>query len=210
MRFTDFYMAAPVCSPSRGAMMTGCYPPRIGFGSFEGRGVLFPGQARRAARRTRSPSPQLLRTPGYATKLVGKWHCGDQPEFLPTRHGFDELLRHSLQQRHGRGRPADGEAGYPPLPLLRDDEVIQEQPDQAALTERYVEECVRFIRENRDGPFFLYLAHMYVHLPIYVAGALPDAVARTGATARRSSASTGRPACCWTSCGGWGSTRTRW
>ena len=88
VRFTDFYMAAAACSPSRGAMMTGCYPSRIGFDSFEGRIVLFPGQGV-GLNPAETTVATLLRQQGYATALVGKWHCGDQPEFLPTRHGFD-------------------------------------------------------------------------------------------------------------------------
>ena len=163
MRFTDFYMASPVCSPSRGAMLTGCYPPRIGFGEFEGRGVLFPGQPVGL-----NPDEITIASPlqraGYATKLVGKWHCGDQPEFLPTRHGFDSY--YGLPYSNDMGRQHESDT-YPPLPLLRDEDVIQEQPDQSGLIERYVEECVRFIRENVDSPFFLYLAHMHVHLPHY-------------------------------------------
>jgi arylsulfatase A len=191
VRFTDFYMASPVCSPSRGAMITGCYPNRIGFDDFQGQAVLFPGQSvgLNPAEKTMA---SYLRDQGYATKLVGKWHCGDQPEFLPTRHGFDSFYGLPYSNDMGRqahrweGWPAWVEelqrstgvdyagadsAGpahqFPPLPLLRDGEVIQEQPDQAALTERYVEEAVRFIREKKDQPFFLYFAHMYVHLPIY-------------------------------------------
>jgi arylsulfatase A len=164
LRFTDFYMASPVCSPSRGAMMTGCYPPRIGFGSFDGRWVLFPGQPV-GLNPEETTIARLLQDTGYATKLIGKWHCGDQPEFLPTRHGFDSYYGIPYSNDMGRQKPDDT---YPPLPLLRDDAVIQQQPDQVSLTERYVEESVRFIRENRDRPFFLYLAHMYVHLPVYV------------------------------------------
>jgi len=164
VRFTDFYMASPVCSPSRGAMMTGCYPSRIGFGSFEGHWVLFPGQAV-GLNPEEITVAQLLRQTGYATKLVGKWHCGDQKEFLPTRHGYDSYYGLPYSNDMGIQREDDV---YPPLPLLRDEEVIQEQPDQTSLTERYVEECVRFMRENRAGPFFLYFAHMYVHLPLYV------------------------------------------
>lgn len=163
VRFTDFYMASPVCSPSRGAMMTGCYPPRIGFGSFDGRAVLFPGQEVGLNPDEKTMARQL-KDAGYATKLVGKWHCGDQPEFLPTEHGFDHYF--GIPYSNDMGRQG-GRDKYPPLPLLRDGEVIQEQPDQAAITERYVDECVSFMRENREKPFFLYLAHMYVHLPIY-------------------------------------------
>jgi arylsulfatase A-like enzyme len=167
VRFTDFYMASPVCSPSRGAMMTGCYPPRIHFGEFEGRWVLFPGQPLGLHPDEKSIAT-LLRERGYATMHVGKWHCGDQPEFLPTRHGFDHYYGLPYSNDMGRQLRSNGEISErPPLPLLRDEDVIQAQPDQAALTERYVEECVRFLRANRERPFFLYLAHMYVHLPLY-------------------------------------------
>lgn len=164
MRFTDFYMASPVCSPSRGAMLTGCYPRRIGFGGFEGRWVLFPGQPV-GLNPDETTIARMLKAHGYATQIVGKWHCGDQPEFLPTRHGFDGY--YGIPYSNDMGRQP-GKADYPPLPLLRDEEVIEEQPDQVGVTERYVERCVSFIRENRDTPFFLYFAHMYVHLPIYV------------------------------------------
>ena len=163
IRFTDFYMASPVCSPSRGAMMTGCYPPRISFGAFEGRWVLFPGQPV-GLHAEETTIAELLHDVGYATKIVGKWHCGDQAAFLPTRHGFDSY--YGIPYSNDMGVQNEDDI-YPPLPLLRDEEVIQEQPDQSALTERYVEEAVRFIRENRDRPFFLYFAHMYVHLPLY-------------------------------------------
>ncbi len=183
LRFTDFYMASPVCSPSRGAMLTGCYPPRIGFGDFDGMHVLFPGHAM-GLNPSEITFARLLQEQGYATKIVGKWHCGDQPDFFPTRHGFDSWYGIPYSNDMGRqsameGMPSREELGemfglkFPtledvPLPLMRDEEVIEEQPDQASLTERYVEECVRFIRDNRDKPFFLYFAHMYVHLPIYV------------------------------------------
>jgi len=164
VRFTDFYMASPVCSPSRGAMMTGCYPRRIGFGDFEGRWVLFPGQGV-GLNSDEITVAELLKERDYATMIIGKWHCGDQPEFMPTRHGFDHY--YGIPYSNDMGRQAGRRANYPPLPLLLDETVLQEQPDQTALTERYVEQSVRFIRNNREQPFFLYLAHMHVHLPIY-------------------------------------------
>jgi arylsulfatase A len=163
MRFTDFYMASPVCSPSRGAMLTGCYPSRIGFGSFDGRWVLFPGQGL-GLNPEEITIARLLKEQNYATKIVGKWHCGDQKEFLPTRHGFDSYYGIPYSNDMGRQREDDK---YPPLPLLRDEDVIQAQPDQTSITERYVEESVRFIRDNKEKPFFLYFAHMHVHLPHY-------------------------------------------
>ena len=167
VRFTDFYMASPVCSPSRGAMMTGCYPARIGFHSFEGRWVLFPGQPVGLSSEEVTVA-ELLKDRGYGTKIIGKWHCGDQPEFLPTRHGFDEY--YGIPYSNDMGRQVEHPSQWPPLPLLRDEEVIEAQPDQASITQRYTEEAVRYIRANarQQKPFFLYFAHMYVHLPLIV------------------------------------------
>lgn len=168
VRFTDFYMASPVCSPSRGAMMTGCYPPRIGFGEFEGRGVLFPGQPIGLSS-DETTVAELLKAQGYATKLVGKWHCGDQPEFLPTRHGFDEYYGIPYSNDMGRFAGREATEQWPPLPLMANETVVEEQFDQRSVTFRYAEQTTRFIREHRERPFFLYLAHMHVHLPHYVA-----------------------------------------
>lgn len=161
VRFTDFYMASPVCSASRAGMLTGCYPPRIGFGDHS---VLFPGHANGLSREEETLGGLLKRT-GYDTKLIGKWHCGDQPEFLPTEHGFDEYFGIPFSNDMGR---QSNNPDRPPLPLLRDKMVIQEQPDQRAITERYTDEALQFIARNRDKPFFLYLAHMYVHVPLFV------------------------------------------
>jgi len=175
VRFTDFYMAAPVCTPSRAAMMTGCYAQRVGLDRVDnGDWVLFPGQSMGLNPQEKTIAT-LLKERDYATKLVGKWHLGDQAPFLPTRHGFDSY--YGLPYSNDMGLMAWKEYynRFPPLPLMRDEQVIQEQPDQAALTERYVEESVRFIRENADRPFFLYLAHMYVHVPIYAPKQFMDA-----------------------------------
>jgi arylsulfatase A len=163
IRCTNHYVGSPVCSASRAALLTGCYPQRIGMP-----GVLFPGEAI-GLHPDEETLGTRLKARGYATQIVGKWHCGDQPEFLPTRFGFDHY--YGIPFSNDMGRQARTRARhdiYPPLPLLRDEDVIAQQPDQASLTERYLEESVRFIRANRAGPFFLYLAHMYVHLPLYV------------------------------------------
>ena len=179
LRFDDFSMASPVCSPSRGAMLTGCYPPRIGFDSFDGLPVLFPGQGLGLPTSEISMAT-MLRDAGYRTQMVGKWHCGDQPGFLPTDHGFDHWFGLPYSNDMGRqAYPTEGPMAPPPgrepiylnpLPLMLDDRVIEQQPDQAALTERYVTESVRFLREAAagDDPFFLYFAHLYVHIPLYV------------------------------------------
>lgn len=170
IRFDSFYSASPVCSPSRGAMLTGCYPKRIGFGSFGGLPVLFPGQ-RFGLNPAEITIATLLKNAGYRTQMVGKWHCGDQPEFLPTAHGFEHYF--GLPYSNDMGRQADPPpiyptGGLPPLPLLSDLDVIEQQPDQASLTERYLTEAIRFMRSAQAEPFFLYFAHMYVHVPIYV------------------------------------------
>ncbi len=159
LRFTDYYVASPVCSASRAAMLTGCYPRRIGM-----KGVLFPGDPV-GLNTDEVTIAGILKEQGYATKIVGKWHCGDQPEFLPTRHGFDSY--YGIPFSNDMGRQIGDGPERPPLPLLQDEEVIQQQPDQTSITERYVEECVKFIRYNQNSPFFLYLAHMHVHLPHY-------------------------------------------
>jgi arylsulfatase A len=161
VRFTDFYMASPVCSASRAGMLTGCYPARIGFDQCM---VLFPGQAEGLNPDEKTIASQL-KDAGYATKIIGKWHCGDQPEFLPTEHGFDEYFGIPFSNDMGR---QVGREDAPPLPLVRDKTVIQEQPDQRGLTERYTDEALQFIHANQDRPFFLYLPHMYVHVPLFV------------------------------------------
>ncbi len=160
-RFTDFYMASPVCSASRAAMMTGCYSQRVGFANCQ---VLFPGQGVGLNPKENTIARQLKHV-GYSTKIIGKWHCGDQPEFLPTNHGFDEYFGIPFSNDMGRQK---GRMETPPLPLLRNDEVIQEQPDQRGITERYVDDALQFMRKNKDKPFFLYLAHMYVHVPLFI------------------------------------------
>ena len=155
-KFTDFYMASSMCTPSRGAMMTGCYPPRISFGEFHGEWVLFPGHDI-GLNPSEISLARMFKNAGYATMHVGKWHCGDQRGFLPTDHGFDDYYVLPYSNDMGRMPMRPDEA---PLPLLHGTEVIEEQPDQCGLTERYVEKCVEFIRAHQDEPFFLYLAHM--------------------------------------------------
>ena len=131
--------------------------------------MLFPGQ-RVGLPPTEVSIARVLAGAGYRTQMVGKWHCGDQPDFLPTNHGFEHYF--GLPYSNDMGRQVAGHGisphDYPPLPLMVDGEVIEQQPDQASLTERYVTEAVRFLRAHRDEPCFLYLAHLYVHIPIYV------------------------------------------
>jgi len=162
MRFTDHHVSSPFCSASRSSLLTGCYYRRLGFPN-----VLFPGDAE-GLNPDEITIARLLKDRGYATRMVGKWHCGDQPEFLPTRHGFDEYYGLPYSNDMGIQGPPEKRKRNTPLPLLHNEDVLQQQPDQRGLTERYTEQSVRFIREQQSGPFFLYLAHMYVHVPLFV------------------------------------------
>jgi len=167
MRLTSFY-AAPVCTPSRASLMTGCYPKRVGLPR-----VLFP-KAPVGISADELTLPEVLKAQGYATACVGKWHLGDQPQFLPTRHGFDRYfgLPYSNDMWPGLDNTPLGKAkhaknNYPPLPLMRDDGVERAVLDQAFLVEAYVNEALAIIDANKDRPFFLYLPHTAVHLPLY-------------------------------------------
>ncbi|MBI4602964.1 MAG: sulfatase [Planctomycetes bacterium] len=159
-RFTQFYCAAPVCTPSRAALLTGRLPVRSGMCS-EKRRVLFPDSAD-GLPDDEVTLAEALKTKGYATACIGKWHLGHLPRFLPARHGFDRYfgLPYS-NDMHNVGR------GDPPVPLLRGDEVIEQPARQEALTSRYTEEALRFIGENRDRPFFLYVAYTFPHVPLH-------------------------------------------
>ncbi|MCH2203171.1 MAG: sulfatase-like hydrolase/transferase [Fuerstiella sp.] len=176
-RLTCFY-AAPVCSPSRASLMTGCYPKRV----LSIPNVLFPGEDT-GLDAGEITIAELLKDRGYATGIIGKWHLGDQPEFLPTRQGFDYF--YGLPYSNDMGPAADGarsNAGqslpstersshgtHPPLPLLRNETVLQRvlPDDQHVIVERYTQEAVSFLWNHRDEPFFLYLPHSAVHFPLY-------------------------------------------
>ncbi len=143
--------------------MTGCYPPRIGINH-----VLFPGDSQGLSREEFT-MPQLFRNAGYKTMIVGKWHCGDQKEFLPTNYGFDDYYGLPYSNDMGMQKGREDFKEYPPLPLISGDEVIEEQPCQESLTERYTERCIDFIRKSKNCPFLLYFAQMHTHLPLYSA-----------------------------------------
>ncbi len=158
MKLTSFY-AAPVCTPSRAQLMTGCYAKRVSLPE-----VLFPA-SRIGISSSEHTIAQLLKPLGYATMCVGKWHLGDQPEFLPTMHGFDHYLGLPYSNdMGGNGRPG---ARRPPLPLVRDTHVIEAPAEQSKLVALYTDESIKFIKANKDRPFFLYLPHTAVHYPIH-------------------------------------------
>ena len=159
MRFTNFYSTSGVCTPSRTSIMTGCYAQRLNMHVDENsRWVLFPN-ARKGLNPEEETIAELLKTKGYATACIGKWHLGDQPEFLPTRHGFDYYF----------GIPYSNDMNRPniPLPIMRNEKVIEAPVDQVNLTKRYTEEAIKFIEENKSRPFFIYLPHTFPHLPLY-------------------------------------------
>jgi len=179
--FTDFYMSSPVCSPSRAALMTGCYPQRVGLGRGETFDVLLPGDSI-GLDPAEASMPRMFKDGGYRTGMVGKWHLGDQRAFLPPRHGFDRYLglpySNDMHPPH-RWRVDEGYR-FPRLPLLNDEEVIETDPVQEDLTDRFTEFAIDFITEEPSEPFFLYYAHMYVHTPLRVPQEYQDS-SRNGA-----------------------------
>jgi arylsulfatase A len=162
MKFSDFYSSSPVCTPSRSSLMTGCYPRRVGMHEdFTGHWVLIP-RSRRGLNPEELTVAEALKAAGYATACVGKWHLGDQPEHLPTQHGFDQyygIPYSNDMQSAGRGDP--------PLPLVKQGTVIEAPADQATLTRRYTQQVISFIEDNRANPFFVYLPHTFPHLPLF-------------------------------------------
>ncbi|MFK7910200.1 MAG: sulfatase [Akkermansiaceae bacterium] len=166
MRFTDFYVAASICSPSRAALMTGCYPLRVDLhDSSRGVFVLCPLD-RKGLNPDELTIPEALKSVGYATACIGKWHLGDQDVFLPTRHGFDDYYGIPYSNDMGSGAGVEKGKKAPPLPLMRNEVVIEAPADQKTITQRYTDEACKFIRKNKDNPFFLYLPHTAVHTPL--------------------------------------------
>lgn len=154
VKFTSFY-AQPVCTPSRAALLTGCYPMRVGLPQVLG------ALAKTGISDSEITIAQLLKARGYATACIGKWHLGQHPQFLPTRHGFDFF--YGLPYSNDMDKPPS-----PPIPLMRGEKIIEQPADQNTLTQRYTREAVKFIESNKDRPFFLYLPQSMVHVPLHV------------------------------------------
>ena len=199
MKFTDFYVTAPVCTPTRSSLMTGCYPRRIGLHQH----VLFP-HSKKGLNPNEITLAEILKGRGYATMCIGKWHLGHQKQWLPTRQGFDAYygipfsndmwLPAEMTYAKDAKLPEDftdeqrkaGARKRNAVPLMRDEEVIEYPTDQATLTERYTAEAIKFITASKDKPFFLYLPHTMCHYPLHVserfkgtsgAGLLGDVIA---------------------------------
>ncbi len=171
LKFFQFYSGASVCTPSRAALLTGRLPIRSGMASDRYR-VLFPFSA------SGLPSEEItlaeaLKEQGYQTGIVGKWHLGHHPQYLPLRHGFDTFygLPYSndmLPRPNAKWGPA---RKYPPLPLYQDTAVLDTNPDQRLLTKQYTEKAKAFIDAHEEEPFFLYMPHSFPHVPLF---ASPD------------------------------------
>lgn len=177
MKFTSFY-ATPVCSMSRACLMTGCYNARVSIP-----GVLFPG-SQIGLHSDEITLAEVVKQKGYATICIGKWHLGHREPFLPTKQGFDTYFGipysndMTIDTQHARfakdcvfreGMTEDkarAEAIKHTVPLMRGDEVVEYPAEQATLTQRYTAEAVKFIREHRADPFFVYLPHTMVHAPL--------------------------------------------
>lgn len=159
MRFTDFY-AAPICSASRAALLTGCYPGRVGI-----RGAIFP-KDKHGLSPDEITIAEVLRDQGYATACIGKWHLGHTPQMLPTGQGFDVFfgLPYS-NDMNGKVGDAHGNRVHN-VPLMDGMDVVEQPADQATLTRRYTERALQFIADHEDQPFFIYLAHTMPHTPL--------------------------------------------
>ena len=164
-KFTNFHVPQPVCSASRAGLLTGCYPNRIGI-----HGALSP-KATHGLSADEMTLAELVKQKGYATAAVGKWHLGHLPPFLPTQHGFDEYYGLPYSNDMWPFHPEAKPGSYPKLPMIENDHVVDEEvtpEDQTRLTTDYTTKAVGFIDRNKDKPFFLYLAHSMVHVPLYV------------------------------------------
>jgi len=191
MRFTDFYVASPVCSASRASLLTGCYHNRVGV-----KGVFFPNRGHVGLAPKHVTMAEVLKTVGYKTKAVGKWHLGDEKEFLPTNQGFDSYfgIPYSNDMTPAKSMAYSKDClfreGFTPeklvegfknkktfrrkfknkVPLMRDEECVEFPADQRTITKRFASEGIAFISESvaEDKPFFLYLANSMPHIPLYV------------------------------------------
>ena len=164
MRFTDFYAAAPFCSPTRASLLTGRYPVRAGVPY-----VLFPTELT-GLPPAEATIAEILAGKGYATAAIGKWHLGWPKPFRAQRHGFGLFYGLPYSNDMLKWEPAAAlrpQHAFWPLPLLRNDRIVEAPVNQHTLTRRYTEEAVRFIEENRERPFFLYFPHTFPHNPQY-------------------------------------------
>ena len=161
MKFTDFYVAQAVCGASRAALLTGCYPNRIGMlgapSSHSNYGI----------HADEMLLPELVKQKGYTTAMYGKWHLGHRVASLPMQHGFDDYFGLPYSNDMWPNHPTAGDR-FPDLPTIEKNDIVEYNSDQTQLTSWYTERAVKFIRQNRNTPFFLYVAHSMPHVPLFV------------------------------------------
>jgi len=171
-KWTSFYVAAPVCTPSRAGLLTGRLPIRTGMSS-EKRRVLFP-DSKGGLPANEVTIASALKSAGYATACIGKWHLGHLPQYSPNSHGFDYYFGIPYSNDMDVKDPKDyiksitnPKIDYFNVPLMRNSEVIERPADQTTITKRYTQEATKFINQNKEKPFFLYLAHSMPHVPLF-------------------------------------------
>tara|TARA_R110000850_G_scaffold169067_5_gene294164 strand:- start:230 stop:1657 length:1428 start_codon:yes stop_codon:yes gene_type:complete len=163
IKLTSFYSAQPICSASRAGILTGCYPNRIGIHNALGPGSPIGINASEVT------IAEMLKNIGYKTAIFGKWHLGDSPKFLPTRHGFDEFFGIPYSNDMWPYHPQQGTVfNFGPLPLYENETVLDTLTDQSQLTTQITERSVDFINRNKNNPFFLYVPHPQPHVPLFV------------------------------------------